>query len=308
MIADETLLTAIRACRGAVALGGRLRPLRRPNGICPPPIRPTIRTRENLVAFAKDVEAATGGKLQDHGPSERLAVQGAGDQARGADRPGADGRGAALDPRERGSAVRHRRGAVPGDELSGGDEALQGVEAGDREEARRAGHHAAVRGAVGAAGHLRQEGPQLDRRHEGPEVARLQCRHRAHRRTRRRAVGDDPGGRAAAGARDRRRQLVHVVGRHRLRHQGLGDADALLRRAGVDSEELHLRQQGGVRRARQADAGRDPEGRRHRRDARLEGVGGQDQLVSRPAQGQGHEGAAAERRARRPASRRSATS
>ena len=193
--------------------------------------------------------------------------------------------------------LRHRRGAVPGDQLPGRDEALQGVEARDREEARRAGHHAAVRGAVGAAGHLRQEGPQHDRGHEGPEVARLQCRHRAHRRNRRRAVGDDPGGRTAAGARDRRGQLVHVVGRDRLRQQGLGDADALLRHAGVDPEELHLREQGGVRRARQADAGRDPEGRGDRRGARLEGLGGQGQLVSRPAQGQGHEGAG--RRARR---------
>ena len=55
----------------------------------------------------------------DHGSSERLAVQGAGHQARGRDRPGADGRGAALDPRERGSDLRHRRGAVPRDQLSG---------------------------------------------------------------------------------------------------------------------------------------------------------------------------------------------
>ena len=52
-----------------------------------------------------------------------------------------------------------------------------------------------------------------DRGHEGPEVARLQCRHRAHRRNGRRAGGDGPGGRTAAGAGDRRGQLVHVVGR-----------------------------------------------------------------------------------------------
>ena len=38
---------------------------------------------ENLNAFAKDVADATGGKLHDHGPRRRLAVQGAGDQARG---------------------------------------------------------------------------------------------------------------------------------------------------------------------------------------------------------------------------------
>ena len=70
-----------------------------------------------------------------------------------------------------------------------------------------------LRGAVAAAGHLRQEGHQHRRRHEGPEVARLQCRHRAHRRARRRAVGHHPGRGTAAGARDRRGQLVHVLGR-----------------------------------------------------------------------------------------------
>ena len=208
-------------------------------------------------------------------------------------RPGADRRGADLAPRERGPDLRHRRGAVPGDELSGREEALAGVEARDREEARLAGPDAAVRGAVGAAGHLRQEGPQHRRGHEGPEVARLQCRHRAHRRTRRRAARDHPGGRTAAGARDRRGQRVHDVGRDRLRQQGLGDADALLRHAGLDPEERHLREQGGVRRARQADAGRDPEGRGGRRGARLEARGRKGQLVPRPAQGQEDEGAAA---------------
>ena len=44
--------------------------------------------------------------------------------------------------------------------------------------------------------------------------------------------------------------------------QGLGVADAFLRRAGLDPEERDLRQQGRLRRARQADAGGDPEGRR----------------------------------------------
>ena len=37
--------------------------------------------------------------------------------------------------------------------------------------------------------------------------------------------------------------------------QGLGDADPFLRHAGLDPEERDLRQQGGVRRARQADPG-----------------------------------------------------
>jgi hypothetical protein len=76
------------------------------------------------------------------------------------------------------------------------------------------------------------------------------------------------------------------------------DALALLRHAGVDSEELHHREQGGVRRTRQGDAGRGPEGRGDRGSARLEGLGRQGELVSRPAQGQGHEGAGAEPGAR----------
>ena len=86
-------------------------------------------------------------------------------------------------------------------------------------------------------------------------------------------------------------------------------AHPFLRHAGLDPEERHLRQQGGVRRARQADAGGRPEGRGHGRGARLEDLAGQDRVVSRPAQGQeGHEGAAAERRRWKPASRRSASS
>ena len=38
---------------------------------------------ENILQFAKDVEAGTGGKLVDHRPRQRLALQGSRDQARG---------------------------------------------------------------------------------------------------------------------------------------------------------------------------------------------------------------------------------
>ena len=179
---------------------------------------------ENLAAFAKEVEQATGGKLQITRASGGVAVQGAGDQARGADRAGADGRGSDLEPRERGPGLRHRRHSVPRRQLRRGEEAVGRDAPRHREEARRARHHGADGGAVGAAGHLRQEGHQLGRGHEGPALARLQRRHFAHRRTGRRAAGDDPGGRAAAGARDRRRQRVHDLGLDRLRQQGLGDA------------------------------------------------------------------------------------
>ena len=55
------------------------------------------------------------------------------------------------------------------------------------------------------------------RRHEGPQVARLQPGDVEDRRARRRAAGDRAGRRSLAGARDRRHRLVHVVRRHRLR-------------------------------------------------------------------------------------------
>ena len=73
-----------------------------------------------------------------------------------------------------------------------------------------------------------------------------------------------------------------------------------LRHAGLDPEEHHLREQGGVRCARQADAGGLAEGRRRRRAARLEARRRKGRLVSRAAQGQQDEGAAAERRAEDP--------
>ena len=49
---------------GAAALARHALPRRKPNGTFRPLIRPTIRIRVNLTAFAKDVETATGGKLQ----------------------------------------------------------------------------------------------------------------------------------------------------------------------------------------------------------------------------------------------------
>ena len=55
-----------------------------------------------------------------------------------------------------------------------------------------------------------------------------------------------------------------------------------------------LGEQGAVRCARQADAGGGAEGGGDRGSARLEGLGRQGELVPRPAQGQGHEGAGPE--------------
>ena len=136
----------------------------------------------------------------DPRPCRRLAVQGAGDQARGRDRPGADRRGPDLDPGERRPDLRHRRRSVPGDELPRGAEALGGVAS---PRSRRSSPRRASWCCSRCRGGRRASTPRRTstrRRHEGPEVARLQCRHRAHRRTGRRAGGDGAGGRTAAGA------------------------------------------------------------------------------------------------------------
>ena len=93
------------------------------------------------------------------------------------------------------------------------------------------------------------------RRPEGRQVARLQPGDGARRRAGRRAAGHGAGGRAVAGDGDRRRRELHVVGLDRLRHQDLRAHQVLVRHAGVAAEERGARQQGGVRRARQGDAG-----------------------------------------------------
>ena len=229
---------------------------------------------ENLALFAKDVADATGGKLQItvhpaaslfKAPEIKRAVQ-----------TGQAQIGEVLISLHENEDPIFGVDVVPflATSFAEFEEALAGLEAGHREEARRAGADAAVRGAVGAAGHLRQEGDQFGRRHEGPQVARLQCRHRPHRRTGRRAVGDRAGGRIGAGAGDRRGQFVHDLGGDRLRQQGLGVDGVFLRHAGLDPEEHHLRQQGGVRRARQADARGAAQGGGHGGNARLEDVAG----------------------------------
>ena len=55
---------SLRCSPPRLALRWRSRLRRRPNGICRPPIRPTIRTARTWSQFAKDVGDATGGKLQ----------------------------------------------------------------------------------------------------------------------------------------------------------------------------------------------------------------------------------------------------
>ncbi len=101
-----------------------------------------------------------------------------------------------------------------------------------------------------------KQADQLGGRPEGRQVARLQPGDRAHRRAGRRAAGHGAGGRAVAGDGHRRHRELHVVGLDRLRHQDLRAHQVLVRHPGLAAEERGARQQGRVRRARQADAGR----------------------------------------------------
>ena len=125
----------------------------------------------NLTAFAKDVETATGGKLQItvhagaslfKAPEIKRAV--ATGQAQAGE--------VLISIHENEDAV-FGVDVVPFLATSFPDcqEALGGIASDHREEARRAGSQGAVRGAVAAARHLRQEGTQLGRGHEGPEMA-----------------------------------------------------------------------------------------------------------------------------------------
>ncbi len=171
---------------------------------------------ENLTQFANDVDKATGGKLKItvhanaslfKAPEIKRAVQGGQAQI-----------GEILLVNFQNEWQIFGADGVPflADSYDERHDLVQGPEAAAGQEARRAGHAAAVRRGLAAAGHLQQEADQLRRRHEGPEVARLQPGHSAHRRTGRGAAGHGPAGRTVAGHGDRRDRVVHVVRLHRL--------------------------------------------------------------------------------------------
>ena len=156
---DETPRRLAR--RASASLRRAARRARRPSGTCPPRIPANNFHTENIQQFANDVDKATRRQAQDPAAPERVAVQGARDQARGAGRPGAGRRDPARQLRERGPALRPRRHSVPRHVVRRLVEALQGVAQGARREAREAGDEAAVHGAVAAAGHLHQAHAQL---------------------------------------------------------------------------------------------------------------------------------------------------
>ena len=164
----------------------------RPSGTCRPPIPPTNFHTENIVQFVADVDKATGGKLKItvHANASlfkaneiKRAVQGNQAQA-----------GEILLVNFENEDPLFGIDGVPFLATSYGD-AMKLYKARARRwrTARQAGHQAALHRAVAAAGHLCQQDAQQRRRHEGPQVARLQPGDLAHRRTGRRAAGDRAG-------------------------------------------------------------------------------------------------------------------
>ena len=247
----------------------------------------------NLQAFADDVDKATGGKLKItvhagaslfKAPEIKRAVQGGQAQI-----------GEMLMSAYQNEWIIFGADGVPflADSYDEAARAVEGAEARGRQEARRAGPDGAVHRAVAAAGHLHQEGRRQRGRSQGHQVARLQPGHFTHRRVGGRTARDGAGGRVLAGAGHRRGREHHDVRRDWRGQQALRAPEVLLRHAGLAAEERGHRQQDGLRRARQGDAGRRAESRRRCRDARLGGQQEGQRRNARQAQGQRHAGAAA---------------
>ena len=164
---------------------------------------------ENIQQFAADVDKASGGKL-------KITVHTGGSLFKANEIKRAVQAGQAQigeiiisGLRQRGPAVRARFDPLPGHQLPRGEEAVAGVEAGHRSQARQVGADGAVQRAVASAGHLQHQADRQRGRPEGREVARLQPGHQPHRAAGRRAAGDDPGRRADAGAGHRGGQRLH---------------------------------------------------------------------------------------------------
>ena len=266
---------AFCARRGALALARRLRRRRRPNGICRPPIRPTIRTRENLVAFAKDVEAATGGKLQItvhpnaslfKAPEIKRAVQ-----------TGQAQMGEMLLSIHENEDPMFGIDVVPFLATSFPDAMKLYKASKPAIEKKLAAQGIMLLFAVPWAPqgiYAKKDLNTID------DMKGLKWRAYNVGTAR---IGEIVGAQSVTmQAAELPQALATGVVNSFMSSGGTGydskvweSLDALLRHAGLDPEELHLRQQGGVRRARQADAGGDPEGRGDRRGARLEGLAGQ---------------------------------
>ncbi len=190
---------------------------RRPSGTCPPPIRrPTSTPRTCSSSPTTSTRRAAASSRSPSTPTPRCSRR---NEIKRAVQGGQAPIGEVLLVNfENENPLYGADGIpVPRRQLRRVEEARHGAEAGPRQAARRAGNDAALHRAVAAAGHLRQEGNRLGRRHARPEVARLQPGHGQDRRADRRAAGHRAGRRAVAGARHRRRRELHVVGLDRLR-------------------------------------------------------------------------------------------
>ncbi len=199
---------------------------------------------ENGKAFAQCVSEGTGGELE-------IVVHGGGSLFKGNEIKRAVQTGQAPIGERLLSAHQNENALfgfdsipVPGDRLRRLGQALAGRQADPGGGPGRAEPGAALCRALAAAGDLFQEGAEQRRRHERRQVPLVQHGHGADGRADGRRAGPDRGGRAQPGARHRRCRQLHLVGRHRLRSQGLGAARPLVRGQRLAAEELGVRQQG----------------------------------------------------------------
>ena len=146
-------------------------------------IRPTIRTRKISSLFAKDVEPRTGGKLQItvhpgaslfKAPDIKRAVQ-----------TGQAQMGEVLLSIHENEDPLFGIDVVPflATSFPDADEALPGVEAAIEKKLAAQGLMLLFAVPWAPQGVYVNKPLATDRRHEGPEVAGLQCRHRADRRS-----------------------------------------------------------------------------------------------------------------------------
>ena len=119
---------------------------------------------ENLALFAKDVAAATGGKLRSRSiPTPRCSPR---RRSSGSCRSASRKLGEVLISLHENDDAMFGLDVIPflATSFEQSAQAVDGVAAGDREAIRRATAQGAVRRAVAAAGHLRQEADQYHRR------------------------------------------------------------------------------------------------------------------------------------------------
>ena len=205
---------------GAVA---RARPLpRRPSGTCRPPIRPPTSTPRTSASSPPTSTRRPAASSRSRCTPTRRCSRPTRSSARSRAARRRWARSCSVNFENEDAIFGARRPAVPGDSYA---EAMKLYKASKRRALEKKlaeqGIMLLYTVRVAAAGHLRQQADQHRRRPEGPQVARLQPGHLAHRRARRRAAGHGAGGRAVAGDGHRRGRLVHVVGLDRLRHQDL---------------------------------------------------------------------------------------